>query len=273
MGVILTKLVYGKAFHIRSSLSTKAYWALKQAKLRFLIARIMKALSFVIHQEFHILSFIRESDILILSTNNGISHKRTKNQSKRDNTGHGMESVWRQAYQMQSSSIPKAIRWLRLSPKKSRKSKAGFVLDSLTQLHIFVFALQKKHKLQEDSRIINRTSLFLVGTVAYRLELPEKLSRVHSTFHVSNLKKCLSDEPLAIPLDEIHIDEKLHFIEEPVEIMDREVKRLKQSRIPIVKVRWNSKRGPEYTWEREDQMQKKYPHLFANPTSASQATS
>ncbi|GJY87755.1 putative reverse transcriptase domain-containing protein [Tanacetum coccineum] len=112
-----------------------------------------------------------------------------------------------------------------------------------------------------------------VGTVAYRLELPEKLSRVHSTFHVSNLKKCLSDEPLAIPLDEIHIDEKLNFIEEPVEIMDREVKRLKQSRIPIVKVRWNSRRGPEYTWEREDQMQKKYPHLFVNPVSASQATS
>ncbi|GJX69488.1 putative reverse transcriptase domain-containing protein [Tanacetum coccineum] len=106
-----------------------------------------------------------------------------------------------------------------------------------------------------------------VGTVAYRLELPEKLSRVHSTFHVSNLKKCLSDEPLAIPLDEIHIDEKLNFIEEPVEIMDREVKRLKQSRIPIVKVRWNSRRGPEYTWEREDQMQKKYPHLFANPVN------
>ncbi|GJY18195.1 putative reverse transcriptase domain-containing protein [Tanacetum coccineum] len=107
-----------------------------------------------------------------------------------------------------------------------------------------------------------------VGTVAYRLELPEKLSRVHSTFHVSNLKKCLSDEPLAIPLDEIHVDDKLNFIEEPIEIMDREVKRLKQSRIPIVKVRWNSRRGPEYTWEREDQMQKKYPHLFANPESA-----
>ncbi|GJW50207.1 putative reverse transcriptase domain-containing protein [Tanacetum coccineum] len=112
-----------------------------------------------------------------------------------------------------------------------------------------------------------------VGTVAYRLELPKKLSRVHSTFHVSNLKKCLSDEPLAIPLDEIHVDDKLNFIEEPIEIMDREVKRLKQSRIPIVKVCWNSRRGPEYTWEREDQMQKKYPHLFANPESASQATS
>ncbi|GKA06319.1 putative reverse transcriptase domain-containing protein [Tanacetum coccineum] len=112
-----------------------------------------------------------------------------------------------------------------------------------------------------------------VGTVAYRLKLPEKLSRVHSTFYVSNLKKCLSDEPLAIPLDEIHVDDKLNFIEEPVEIMDREVKRLKKSRIPIVKVHWNSRRGPEYTWEREDQMQKKYPHLFANPAPASQATS
>ncbi|GJZ44754.1 hypothetical protein Tco_0592350 [Tanacetum coccineum] len=112
-----------------------------------------------------------------------------------------------------------------------------------------------------------------VGTVAYQLELPEQLSHVHSTFHVSNLKKCLSDEPLVIPLDEIHVDDKLNFIEEPVEIMDREVKRLKQSHIPIVKVRWNSRRGPEYTWEREDQMQKKYPHLFANPESASHATS
>ncbi|GKE26121.1 hypothetical protein Tco_1441505 [Tanacetum coccineum] len=75
-----------------------------------------------------------------------------------------------------------------------------------------------------------------VGTVAYRLELPQQLIRVHSTFYVSNLKKCLSDESLVIPLDEIQIDDKLHFVEEPVEIMDREVKRLKQSRIPIVKV-------------------------------------
>nr|GFC56617.1 putative reverse transcriptase domain-containing protein [Tanacetum cinerariifolium] len=91
------------------------------------------------------------------------------------------------------------------------------------------------------------------GDVSYRLELPQQLSRVHSTFHVSNLKKCLSDEPLAIPLDEIHIDDKLHFVEEPMEIMDREVKWLMQSRIPIIKVRWDSRRGPEFTWEREDQ--------------------
>ncbi|GKD17273.1 putative retrotransposon protein [Tanacetum coccineum] len=104
--------------------------------------------------------------------------------------------------------------------------------------------------------------LIQVGDIAYRLELPQQLSRVHSTFQVSNLKNCLSDEPLAISLDEIHIDDKLHFVKEPVEIMDREVKRLKQSRIPIIKVRWNSRRGPEFTWEHEDQFRKKYPHLF-----------
>ncbi|GKF78445.1 hypothetical protein Tco_0234013, partial [Tanacetum coccineum] len=86
-----------------------------------------------------------------------------------------------------------------------------------------------------------------VGTVAYRLELPDQLSRVYSTFHVSNLKKCLSDKPLAIPLDEIQIKDKLNFIEEPVKIMDQEVKRLKQSHIPIVKVCWNSRRGPKFT--------------------------
>ncbi|GJU01965.1 putative reverse transcriptase domain-containing protein [Tanacetum coccineum] len=112
-----------------------------------------------------------------------------------------------------------------------------------------------------------------VGTVAYRLELPEPLSWVHSTFHVSNLNKCFSDEPLAILLDEIQIDDKLNFIEEPIEIMDREVKRLKQSCIPIVKVYWNSRRGHEFTCEREDQIKKKYPRLFSNPAPASKDTS
>ncbi|GJY42532.1 putative reverse transcriptase domain-containing protein [Tanacetum coccineum] len=80
-----------------------------------------------------------------------------------------------------------------------------------------------------------------VGTVAYKLELPQQLSRVHNTFHVSNLKKCLSDETLVIPLEELRVDDKLHFVEEPVEVMDREIKQLKRSRIPIIKVRWNSK--------------------------------
>nr|GEZ23607.1 putative reverse transcriptase domain-containing protein [Tanacetum cinerariifolium] len=86
-----------------------------------------------------------------------------------------------------------------------------------------------------------------VGDVAYRLELPQQLSRVHNTFHVSNLKK--------------------------LEIMDRKIKQLKRSRIPIIKVRWNSKRGPEFTWGREDQFKKTYPHLFTKTISSSSAAS
>nr|GEY35560.1 putative reverse transcriptase domain-containing protein [Tanacetum cinerariifolium] len=108
-----------------------------------------------------------------------------------------------------------------------------------------------------------------VGIVAYRLELPQQLSRVHNTFHVSNLKKCLSDEPLAIPLDELRINDKLRFVKEPVEIMNRKIKRLRQSRIMIIKVRWNTKQGLEFTWEREDQFKQKYPHLFTNRASSS----
>ncbi|GKA73924.1 putative reverse transcriptase domain-containing protein [Tanacetum coccineum] len=101
-----------------------------------------------------------------------------------------------------------------------------------------------------------------VGPVAYTLELPEELKGFHSTFHVSNLKKCLAASDIVVPMKEIQLDDKLHKIEEPVEVVDREVKRLKQSRIPIVKVCWNSQRGPEFTWEREDQIKKKYPHLL-----------
>ncbi|GKC35433.1 integrase, catalytic region, zinc finger, CCHC-type containing protein [Tanacetum coccineum] len=108
-----------------------------------------------------------------------------------------------------------------------------------------------------------------VRKVAYRLELPQELSRVHHTFHVSNLKKCYADEPLVMPLEGIHVDDKLQFVEEPVEIMEREIKRLKRSRIPLVKVRWNSRRGPEFTWEREDSFKQKYPQLFTNRASSS----
>ncbi|GJX36051.1 reverse transcriptase domain-containing protein [Tanacetum coccineum] len=107
-----------------------------------------------------------------------------------------------------------------------------------------------------------------VCPVAYTLELPEELKGIHSTFHVSNLKKCLAEGDVVVPMEEIQLDDKLHMIEEPVEIVDKEVKRLKQSRIPIVKVRWNSQRGPEFTWEREDQIKKKYPHLFTSKDKA-----
>nr|GEU44456.1 putative reverse transcriptase domain-containing protein [Tanacetum cinerariifolium] len=108
-----------------------------------------------------------------------------------------------------------------------------------------------------------------ISPVAYKLKLPKELSNVHNTFHVSNLKKCLSDKSLIILMKELKLDDKLNFIEEPIEIMDREIKQLRQSRILIIKVRWNSKRGPEYTWGREDEIRAKYPHMFPNNSLSS----
>nr|GEV64091.1 hypothetical protein [Tanacetum cinerariifolium] len=101
------------------------------------------------------------------------------------------------------------------------------------------------------------------GPVAYRLDFPKELNGVHDTFYVSNLKKCLADPTLQVPLNEIQVDVKLNFVEELMEILEREFKKLKQSRISIVKVQWNLKRGPEFMWECEDQMKLKYPHLFS----------
>ncbi|GJS48065.1 putative reverse transcriptase domain-containing protein [Tanacetum coccineum] len=106
-----------------------------------------------------------------------------------------------------------------------------------------------------------------VGPVAYRLHLPEELDGVHDTFHASNLKNCLADPTLQVPVDEIQVDAKLNFMEEPVDMLEKGFKKLKRSRIAIVKVRWNLKRGPEFTWEREDQMKLKYPHLFSDDSS------
>ncbi|GJY24797.1 putative reverse transcriptase domain-containing protein [Tanacetum coccineum] len=103
-----------------------------------------------------------------------------------------------------------------------------------------------------------------IGPVAYRFRLPGELSGVHDTFHVSNLKKCLADASLHVPLDEIRVDKALRFVEEPIEIMDHEVRILKRSKISLVKVCWNSKCGLEFTWERKDYMKSKYPQLFVN---------
>ncbi|GJX50034.1 putative reverse transcriptase domain-containing protein [Tanacetum coccineum] len=86
-----------------------------------------------------------------------------------------------------------------------------------------------------------------VGPVAYRLRLPQEFVGIHDKFHVSNLKKCLVDVNLHVPLEEVKINDKLYFVEEPIEIIDREVKKLKQSKILIVKIRWNSRRGLEFT--------------------------
>nr|GEW43447.1 hypothetical protein [Tanacetum cinerariifolium] len=110
------------------------------------------------------------------------------------------------------------------------------------------------------------------GPMAYHLRLPQELSCVHDVFHVANLKKCIAGSDLQVSLEEIKVDDKLYFVEEPVEIMDRQVKKLKRSWIPIVKVHLDSQRGAEFTWEREDQFKTKYPHLFATSSFAAIAS-
>ncbi|GJY33042.1 hypothetical protein Tco_0417511 [Tanacetum coccineum] len=127
----------------------------------------------------------------------------------------------------------------------------------------------KRHKLLEfevGDRVLLRVSPWK-GVMRFekkRLRLPEELNSVHDTFHVSNLKKMLSDANLHVPLNEIKVDKTLRFVEEPIEIMDQEIKKLKRRKIALVKVRWNSKCGPELTWEHEDQMRIKYPQLFVD---------
>ncbi|XP_076931972.1 uncharacterized protein LOC143597330 [Bidens hawaiensis] len=120
-----------------------------------------------------------------------------------------------------------------------------------------------KGKTSPPVLLVHSKSLKRIGDVAYRLELPQELQGIHPVFHVSNLRKVLADETLHIPLDEVRIDKTMHFVEKPVEIIDGMDKETKRSRIPLVKVRWESKRSAEVTWEREDQMKSKYPHIFA----------
>nr|GEW19890.1 putative reverse transcriptase domain-containing protein [Tanacetum cinerariifolium] len=164
-----------------------------------------------------------------------------KNKSKKDKTKHGIERA---------------------------SSKEFKPLVTAKELHDLK---RKPMEFQVGDRVMLKVSPWN-GAVSFGKR--EKLNpRVYNTFHVSNLKKCYADEPLAVPLDRINFEDKLHFVEEPVEIMDREVKWLKQSRIPIVKVQWNSRRGPEFTWKIKDQFQKKYPHLFTKTAPSSSAAS
>ncbi|MFS7957412.1 putative chromatin remodeling & transcriptional activation CHROMO-DOMAIN family [Helianthus anomalus] len=152
--------------------------------------------------------------------------------------------------------------WTRYTPRLSYLLLLWFMLEQLNIVansvmmllnDLFVSSRCFRHRLGCDKRI---------GKVAYRLELPEELSNVHPTFHVSNLRKCLADHDLIVPLDDLQVNESLHFVEKPVGIMDRQTKQLRRSRIPIVKVRWEGKRGAEFTWELKSDMKSKYPQLF-----------
>nr|GEV19873.1 reverse transcriptase domain-containing protein [Tanacetum cinerariifolium] len=156
---------------------------------------------------------------------------------------------------------------------KLSKSSQGYdtiwvIVDQLTKSAIFT-PIRETNLMDKLARIYLKEVVTRHGIPVSIISDRDPRGRTFWKMGEVKPQKCHADEPLAVPLDGLHFDDKLHFIEEPVEIVDREVKRLKQSRIPLVKVRWNSKRGLEFTWEREDQFQKKYPHLFARTASMS----
>ncbi|KAL4020418.1 hypothetical protein IC575_019194 [Cucumis melo] len=101
-----------------------------------------------------------------------------------------------------------------------------------------------------------------IGPVAYRLALPPSLSTVHDVFHVSMLRKYVPDPSHVVDYEPLEIDENLSYTEQPVEVLAREVKTLRNKEIPLVKVLWRNHRIEEVTWEREDDMRSRYPELF-----------
>nr|GEV99688.1 putative reverse transcriptase domain-containing protein [Tanacetum cinerariifolium] len=134
----------------------------------------------------------------------------------------------------------KAVRDRKKSYADKRRKPLEFIVGEYVLLKVSpwkgLVRFRKKRKLA--TRFVGPFEIVVkVGPVAYRLDLPEELNGVHDTFHVSNLKKCLVDLTLQVPLDEIQVDDKLKFVEEHVEILEREFKKLKQSRIAIIKVR------------------------------------
>nr|GEV55470.1 hypothetical protein [Tanacetum cinerariifolium] len=175
---------------------------------------------------------------------------------------HGMFMLIEQDYPLSNG-----VMTLMLSTKLQVEEDSEMARDLV--MRIFMKANQPKSR-TGVSHIVG----FNLSKLAIILNWLKKIHSkrlTHSTFHVSNLKKCLAKGDIVVLIDEIQLDDKLHMIEEPVEVVDREVKRLKQTRIPIVKFRWNSQRGPEFTWECEDHIKEKYPHLFTSKDEAIKA--
>ncbi|GKC03644.1 putative reverse transcriptase domain-containing protein [Tanacetum coccineum] len=182
----------------------------------------------------------------------------------RTSSGHDM--IW-----VMVDRLTKSAHFLEIREDYSMKKLSRLYIDEIVGWHGVPETTKKvvliKEKLKaardcQNSYVDNRRKPleFEVGDQV----LLKGLSNVHDTFHVSNLMKCLADASLHVQFKEIKIDKTLCFVEEATKIMDHEVKRLKRSKIPIVKVQWNSMRGPEFTWEREDFMKAKYPNLFAD---------
>ncbi|GJU10188.1 reverse transcriptase domain-containing protein [Tanacetum coccineum] len=190
-----------------------------------------------------------------------LRHFKTKNKRKHDNNNQAQQQLPKrqnmaQAYAAGTGERKEYAGTLplnqghyrsdcpRLKNQNHGNQVGGQTAIKLVRQKSYADVRRKPVEFQVDNLVMLKV-LEQVESVAYKLKLPQELSRVHNTFHISNLRKCYADEPLDVPLGGLHLDNELWFVEKPVEVMNREVKRLRQSRNPIVKVRWNSRRGPE----------------------------
>ena len=103
-----------------------------------------------------------------------------------------------------------------------------------------------------------------MGKVAYRLDLPAEHSKIYNTFDVSQLRKCLVDDSVVVPLEDIQVDECLNYIERLVAILGRKSKNIKNKKVELVKVQWQNPKGSEWTWEPKEEMREHYPELFVD---------
>nr|GEW28470.1 reverse transcriptase domain-containing protein [Tanacetum cinerariifolium] len=254
------KLVYGKAYHLPIELKHKAYWALKHANFDLQTTGDHRKVQ---------LNELRDQ-----AYENSLIYKE---KTKRPHDSKIKDCVFNIGDRvLLFNSRPKIF-----SGKLKSRWSGPFTIS-----HVFPYGIVElsqpdgpnfkvnghrlKHYFGEDKgklapRLVRPfESVEKVGLMAYQLDLHEQLNGVHDTFHVSNLKKCLADPTLQVPLDEFQDDVKLNFVEEPMEILERKFNKLKRSRIAIIKVRWNLKHEHEFNWEREDQMKLKYPHLVSD---------
>nr|GEU29863.1 putative reverse transcriptase domain-containing protein [Tanacetum cinerariifolium] len=186
------------------------------------------------------------------------------------NSSQGFDTIWIIVDRLTKSAhflpIRKMIHWTSWQVGEAQLTGPEMIQETTEKIVLIKQRIQAAQDRQKSYADLKRKPMkFKIGDRVMLKVSPWKgvvrfeLSRVHHTFHVSNLKKCYTDEPLVMQLEGIHGYDKLQFVEEPVEIMEREIKRLKRSRIPLVKVRWNSRRGPEFTRECEDSFKQKHP--------------
>ncbi|GKC78735.1 putative reverse transcriptase domain-containing protein, partial [Tanacetum coccineum] len=167
------------------------------------------------------------------------------------------------------NSYHSSIRCATFEVLHGRKCRSSALWTEVGENRLIGLEMVKLLNYEEGDRVFAKVSPLKGAFSSLSVKIPQELNGIHDTFHVSNLNKCLADANLHVPLKEIRVDKTLRFVEELEEIIDREVKKLKRSRISIVKVRWNSKRGPEFTWEHEDFMKAKYLDLFVKRVGGS----